>query len=264
MGSNSIQTKGYFNKSHELGVFCRQNPSRESTGLEIPHGPDRGDRHGPPGGPADGSGPSGHRAATAPFTPRCPPSSNPSKSRSLRGFQPITSPPDCDSVIVGNAATRDNPEAAEAFRRDLPVLSLPQAVRQYLLPGKTSIVITGTHGKTTTSALVSWLLLDTGRDPGFLVGGEMQNLGRGYRRGPGRTSSWRETSTTPLSSTGAPSFSTTSPDTFSSATSSSTTPTSIPTFPSVLEAFRKVVEIVPPDGRSSPTATTSGSAALSR
>ena len=102
-----------------------------------------------------------------------------------RGFTPEHVPADCDTVIVGNAALRDNVEAAEAARRGLPVLSLPQAVRQYLLPEKTSIVIAGTHGKTTTSALTAWLLLDSGRDPGFLVGGEMQNLGRGYRRGAG-------------------------------------------------------------------------------
>ena len=101
------------------------------------------------------------------------------------GFSPEHVPADCDAVVVGNAALRDNVEAAEAARRGLPVLSLPQAVRQYLLPGKTSVVITGTHGKTTTSALTAWLLLDSGRDPGFLVGGEMQNLGRGYRRGRG-------------------------------------------------------------------------------
>ena len=103
----------------------------------------------------------------------------------FRGFSADHVPADCDAMIVGNAATRDNPEAAEAVRRGLPVLSLPQAVRQYLLPGKISIVITGTHGKTTTSALLSWLLLDSGRDPSFLVGGEMKNLGRGYRRGGG-------------------------------------------------------------------------------
>src|SRR4029079_5939274 len=77
------------------------------------------------------------------------------------------------------------PGAPGAPRRGLPVLSMPQAVRRYLLPGKTSIVITGTHGKTTTSALTSWLLLDSGRDPGFLVGGEMRNLGHGYRLGAG-------------------------------------------------------------------------------
>ena len=102
-----------------------------------------------------------------------------------KGFSADHVPSDCDVVVVGNAALRDNVEAAEAVRRGLPALSLPQAVRQYLLPGKTSIVITGTHGKTTTSALTAWLLLDSGRDPGFLVGGEMKNLGRGYRRGAG-------------------------------------------------------------------------------
>jgi len=102
-----------------------------------------------------------------------------------QGFSPEHVPADCDVVVVGNAALRDNVEAAEAQRRGLPVLSLPQAVRQFLLPGKTSLVVTGTHGKTTTSALTSWLLLDSGRDPGFLVGGEMRNLGRGYRRGAG-------------------------------------------------------------------------------
>jgi UDP-N-acetylmuramate: L-alanyl-gamma-D-glutamyl-meso-diaminopimelate ligase len=102
-----------------------------------------------------------------------------------KGFSPEHIPADTTVVVVGNAATRDNVEAAEAERRGLSVLSLPQAVRRYLLPEKTSVVITGTHGKTTTSALTAWLLLDAGRDPGFLVGGEMRNLGRGYRRGAG-------------------------------------------------------------------------------
>jgi UDP-N-acetylmuramate: L-alanyl-gamma-D-glutamyl-meso-diaminopimelate ligase len=102
------------------------------------------------------------------------------------GFSPGNIPADCDAVIVGNAATRDNVEAAEAVRRGLPVLSMPQAIREYLLPGRTSVVITGTHGKTTTSALTAWLLYDAGRDPGFLVGGELRNFGRGYRRGAGR------------------------------------------------------------------------------
>lgn len=101
------------------------------------------------------------------------------------GFAPEHVPADADTVIVGNAALRDNVEAAEAARRGLDVLSLPQAVRRHLLPGKLSVVIAGTHGKTTTSALTAWLLHDSGRDPGFLVGGEMKNFGRGYRRGKG-------------------------------------------------------------------------------
>jgi UDP-N-acetylmuramate: L-alanyl-gamma-D-glutamyl-meso-diaminopimelate ligase len=102
-----------------------------------------------------------------------------------QGFSAGNVPADADTVIVGNAALRDNVEAAEAYRRGLDVLSLPQAVRRHLLPGKLSVVIAGTHGKTTTSALTSWLLHDAGRDPGFLVGGEMKNFGGGYRRGRG-------------------------------------------------------------------------------
>jgi UDP-N-acetylmuramate: L-alanyl-gamma-D-glutamyl-meso-diaminopimelate ligase len=101
------------------------------------------------------------------------------------GFSPTNIPADCDAVIVGNAAVKENVEAAEAMRRGLTVLSLPQAIREYLLPGKTSVVVTGTHGKTTTAALTAWLLLDSGADPGFLVGGEMRNLKRGDRLGKG-------------------------------------------------------------------------------
>ncbi len=101
------------------------------------------------------------------------------------GFAPGHVPSDCDVVVIGNAIPRDNVEAVEVARRGLPVLSLPQAVREFLLPGKIPVVITGTHGKTTTSALTAWLLLDSGRDPGFIVGGQMENLGRGYRSGRG-------------------------------------------------------------------------------
>ncbi len=102
-----------------------------------------------------------------------------------RGFAASNVPADADRVIVGNAALRDNVEAAEAARRCLPVLSMPIAIREFLLPGKTPVVVTGTHGKTTTTALVAWMLLDSGRDPGFIVGGEMRNLGHGYRLGAG-------------------------------------------------------------------------------
>src|SRR5512142_351753 len=76
-----------------------------------------------------------------------------------KGFDPAHVPADAERVIVGNAALRDNVEAAEAARRGLPVLSMPQAMREFLLPGRISVVVTGTHGKTTTTALVAWLLL---------------------------------------------------------------------------------------------------------
>jgi len=102
-----------------------------------------------------------------------------------RGFAPEHVPAGTERVIVGNAALRDNAEAAEAVRRGLSLLSMPAAIREFLLPGKTSVVVTGTHGKTTTTALVAWLLSDSGREPGYLVGGEMRNGGRGYRLGRG-------------------------------------------------------------------------------
>ncbi len=103
----------------------------------------------------------------------------------FRGFAPEHVAAGTERVIVGNAALRDNVEAAEAARRGLPVLSMPAAIREFLLPGKTSVVVTGTHGKTTTTSLVAWLLSDSGHDPGFLIGGEMSDGGSGYRLGTG-------------------------------------------------------------------------------
>lgn len=103
----------------------------------------------------------------------------------LTGYRPENIPQECDRVIIGNAVPRANPEVEEVLRRDLPRFSLPQAVAHYLLPGKHSVVIAGTHGKTTTSALVAWLLYGAGQDPGFLVGGELKNFGCGFRWGSG-------------------------------------------------------------------------------
>jgi UDP-N-acetylmuramate: L-alanyl-gamma-D-glutamyl-meso-diaminopimelate ligase len=166
----------------------------------------------------------------------------------VRGFSADHVPPDCDTLIVGNAATRDNPEAAEAFRRGLPVLSLPQAVRQYLLPGKISIVITGTHGKTTTSALLSWLLLDSGRDPSFLVGGEMKNLGRGYRRGGGPHVVLEGDEYNAAFFDRGPKFLHYEPRHLFVGNIEFDHADLYPDLPAVLEAFRQVVAIVPPEG----------------
>ena len=165
------------------------------------------------------------------------------------GFSAEHVPPDCDTMIVGNAATRDNPEAAEAFRRNLPVLSLPQAVREFLLPGKISIVITGTHGKTTTSALLAWLLLDSGRDPGFLVGGEMRNLGRGYRRGAGPHFVLEGDEYNAAFFDRGPKFLHYEPRHLFVGNIEFDHADLYPDLSSVIEAFRKVVEIVPGDGR---------------
>jgi UDP-N-acetylmuramate: L-alanyl-gamma-D-glutamyl-meso-diaminopimelate ligase len=149
---------------------------------------------------------------------------------------------------VGNAALRDNVEAAEAVRRGLHVLSLPQAVRQYLLPGRTSVVITGTHGKTTTSALTSWLLLDSGRDPGFLVGGEMRNLGSGYRRGRGAPFVLEGDEYNAAFFDRGPKFLHYEPKHLLVGNIEYDHADLYPDLESVIEAFRKVVRLVPPDG----------------
>ncbi|MBI5418796.1 MAG: UDP-N-acetylmuramate--L-alanine ligase [Deltaproteobacteria bacterium] len=94
-------------------------------------------------------------------------------------------PGDADLVVVGNAVSRDNPEAAEAARRGLPVLSMPQAVARFFIAGKESIVVAGTHGKTTTTSLLAWSLFDLGDDPSFLVGGVPRNFPVSYRLGAG-------------------------------------------------------------------------------
>ena len=165
-----------------------------------------------------------------------------------RGFAPEHVPANCDYVVVGNAALRDNVEAAEAHRREIPVLSMPQAIRQHLLPGKTSVVVTGTHGKTTTSALAAWLLLDSNRDPGFLIGGEMQNLGRGYRRGAGPAFVLEGDEYNAAFFDRGPKFLHYAPRHLFVGNIEYDHADLFPDLASVVEAFRQVVAIVPPEG----------------
>ncbi|MCB9522081.1 MAG: hypothetical protein H6702_01710 [Myxococcales bacterium] len=86
---------------------------------------------------------------------------------------------DPDLVIVGNVCRRDNPEAVEAERRGIAV-SFPQAFADLFLPERTPVVIAGTHGKTTTTALTTWLLQGAGLRPGMLVGGVTLNFDATY------------------------------------------------------------------------------------
>src|SRR6266849_6485741 len=76
-----------------------------------------------------------------------------------------------DLVVVGNAISRGNPELEEVLDRKIRYCSLPEAIREHFLWGARSIVIAGTHGKTTTTAIAGWLLADGGVDPSVLVGG---------------------------------------------------------------------------------------------
>jgi len=88
-------------------------------------------------------------------------------------------------VVVGNIATRTNPEAEEAVRRPLPYLSFPQAVEEFFLRDRHSVVIAGTHGKTTTSAIMAWVLREAGRDPSWLVGGVLRGQDLSFHLGKG-------------------------------------------------------------------------------
>ena len=165
-----------------------------------------------------------------------------------RGFAAEHVPAGCDVVVVGNAALRDNVEAAEAKRRGIPVLSMPQAIRAHLLPGKTSVVVTGTHGKTTTSALTAWLLMDSGRDPGFLIGGEMKNLGRGYRRGSGHAFVLEGDEYNAAFFDRGPKFLHYEPRHLFVGNIEYDHADLFPDLASVVDAFRRVVAIVPPQG----------------
>lgn len=102
-----------------------------------------------------------------------------------QGFDPAHVPPDADLVIVGNVCRRDNPEAQAALQRGLTVMSFPQALAEHFIGDKTSVVVAGTHGKTTTAALLAYLLVEAGLDPSFLVGGIPQNFGKSFQLGQG-------------------------------------------------------------------------------
>ena len=101
------------------------------------------------------------------------------------GYKPEHLHPEPDLVIVGNVVVKENPEAVELSHLKLPYLSFPQALRQFALKGKRSIVISGTHGKTTTSALIAWILEKAGTDPGFMIGGIPLNFERNFKLGKG-------------------------------------------------------------------------------
>jgi UDP-N-acetylmuramate: L-alanyl-gamma-D-glutamyl-meso-diaminopimelate ligase len=91
-----------------------------------------------------------------------------------------------DSVIVGNAISRGNAELEEVLDRKIRFHSMPEAIREHFLWSARSLVIAGTHGKTTTTALVGWLLTACGQDPTVLVGGIASNFDSSYRLGSGR------------------------------------------------------------------------------
>lgn len=90
-----------------------------------------------------------------------------------------------DLVIVGNAVRKDNPEALKMVELGLPFCSMPQAITRFVAAGKKPVVVTGTHGKTTLSAILAWLFYTANRDPSFIIGGLLKNFDSNYRLGAG-------------------------------------------------------------------------------
>ncbi len=88
--------------------------------------------------------------------------------------------------MIGNAIRRENAEARAAIDRGIEYTSFPGALRRFFLDDRTTIAITGTHGKTTTTAILAWIITHAGLDPSFLVGGVARNLGSPVRLGAGR------------------------------------------------------------------------------
>lgn len=101
----------------------------------------------------------------------------------MEGFAASNLDPAPDLVVVGNAISSPNPEAVAMRERDLPYASFPETLGALFLSERHPWVVAGTHGKTTTCSLLAWALSALGTDPGFLVGGVLENFGRNYRVG---------------------------------------------------------------------------------
>ncbi len=101
------------------------------------------------------------------------------------GYSAANLDPRPDLVVVGNVIRRVNPEAVEGERLGISFTSMPAAIRSYFANDKTRIVVAGTHGKTTVSSMIAWILYEHGLDPGFMIGGIPSNFRRSYRLGNG-------------------------------------------------------------------------------
>lgn len=102
-----------------------------------------------------------------------------------KGFRPENLDPPPDLVVVGNKATRKNEEVQAVLRRQIPFVSMPEAIRTFFLAGRHSVVIAGTHGKTTSTAMVAWVLHQCGLSPSFLIGGHSLDFATNAQLGAG-------------------------------------------------------------------------------
>ena len=101
------------------------------------------------------------------------------------GYDPSNLDHKPDLVIIGNAITKLNVEAQAVLQRGIPYLSMPQAVNKFIAKNKKIILVTGTHGKTTTSSIMAHILFVAGMDPSFMIGGILKDFNSSFRIGSG-------------------------------------------------------------------------------
>src|SRR5260370_36317570 len=99
----------------------------------------------------------------------------------MQGYEAAHLEPAPDWVVIGNAIPRGNPEVETALNHRLLYRSLPEVLKEEFIRGRRSLVVAGTHGKTTTTSLAAWVMDQGGLDPSFLVGGVVQNFGASSR-----------------------------------------------------------------------------------
>lgn len=120
------------------------------------------------------------------FDPPIGPALEALRVRCLRGYAAEHLEPLPDLVVVGNAIRRENPEAVACERLGVARTSMSGALREHFLGKRRPLVVSGTHGKTTTSAMATWLLAQAGQEPGWFIGGIPKGLGVGASRGSTR------------------------------------------------------------------------------
>ncbi|MCB0342577.1 MAG: UDP-N-acetylmuramate:L-alanyl-gamma-D-glutamyl-meso-diaminopimelate ligase [Pseudobdellovibrionaceae bacterium] len=100
----------------------------------------------------------------------------------MQGYKKENLEPKPDLVIVGNVISRTMPEAEALLASEIPYTSLPKAMGEVVISGRHSLVVSGTHGKTTTTSMMAWVAEVCGRDPGFLIGGIPENFEKSFRK----------------------------------------------------------------------------------
>lgn len=101
--------------------------------------------------------------------------------RVTQGYKAENIPAEADLIVIGNAMSRGNEEVEEVLNRHLHFLSLPETLKEFFLRGRHNYVVTGTHGKTTTTSMLTWFMEHNGLNPSFMIGGIARNLDRGGR-----------------------------------------------------------------------------------